>query len=98
MEGKVEPLISDLIGRVEAALAEDDAEMSALRQQLSITAAELEKERNENLEARKALLQLPEVQEQLEYYFNLCRKQSEMLEASAALQARSVELFLNANP
>ena len=59
-----------------------------------------EKERSEN-EALKELelisSQLKQVQEQLEYYFLLSRKQSEMLEASSKLQERMAILLSDAS-
>ena len=44
-------------------------------------------------EAELTLSQLHQIQEQVEYYFLLSRKQSEMLEVSAKLQERAVFLL-----
>ena len=74
------PSIRELIDRVDSALAADDGEISTLRE-------ELDKFKDENS-------RLHEVEEQLEYYFTLCRKQSEMLKQSADLQARTLALLL----
>ncbi len=81
MDESFVPSIRELIDRVDSALAADDGEISALR-------AELDKLRNENVRLR-------EVEEQLEYYFTLCRSQSELLKESTALQARALALLLN---
>lgn len=75
------PSIRELIDRIDSALAADDGEISTLR-------AELDKFRDENT-------RLHEVEEQLEYYFALCRAQSEMLKESADLQARTLALLLD---
>ena len=75
------PSIRELIDRIDSALAADDVEISTLR-------AELDKLRDENT-------RLHEVEEQLEYYFALCRAQSEMLKESADIQARTLALLLD---
>ena len=46
-------------------------------------------------EAELTFSQLHQIQEQVEYYFLLSRKQSEMLEVSAKLQERAVFLLSN---
>lgn len=48
-------------------------------------------------EAELTLSQLHQVQEQVEYYFLLSRKLSEMLDVSAKLQERAVFLLSNAS-
>ena len=44
-------------------------------------------------EAEMILLHLQQVQEELKYYFTLCRRQSEMLSSSEKLAKRTAELF-----
>ena len=53
-------------------------------------------QKSENEEARLALLQLRQVQEELEHYFMLSRQQSELLEANEDLCARFTALLANA--
>ena len=47
MEDRVEPSISELIARIDFALAEDDVELSALRQELAVRDGELSALRQE---------------------------------------------------
>ena len=108
---RVEPSICELIGRIDSALAEDDAEVSALKQEVSALKQELlvlreemagfkaiEAEKYEaQQEAELTLSQLHQSQQELQYYYLLCQKQSEMLDASAKLQAKSFRLLMRAN-
>ena len=75
-----ESSIDDLVLRIDSALAEDDAEMSALRQELSIK-SEL---------ADLTLSQLHQAQQELQYYYQLCETQAEILERSFALLMKAV--------
>ena len=68
--------------------------------QLNLQLSDLRKQvdqQRENDEARLALLQLRQVQEELEHYFMLSRQQSELLEANEDLYARFTALLANAN-
>lgn len=68
--------------------------------QLNLQLADLRKQvdqQRDNDEARLALLQLRQVQEELEHYFMLSRQQSELLEANEDLYARFTALLANAN-
>jgi chromosome segregation ATPase len=122
---RVEPSICELIGRIDSALAEDDAEVSALKQEVSALKQELlvlreemagfkaieaekmagfkaiEAEKYEaQQEAELTLSQLHQSQQELQHYYHyylLCQKQSEMLDASAKLQAKSFRLLMRAN-
>ena len=115
---RVEPSICELIGRIDSALAEDDAEVSALKQEVSVCNQEvsalkqelvvlreemagfkaIEAEKYEaQQEAELTLSQLHQSQQELQYYYLLCQKQSEMLDASAKLQAKSFRLLMRAN-
>ena len=80
MSQPFESSIDDLILRIDSALAEDDAETSALRKELSIK-SEL---------ADLTLSQLHQAQEQLHYYHLLCEEQAEMLEKSLSLLMKAV--------
>ena len=80
MPQPVESSINDLILRIDSALAEDDAEMSALRKELSIK-SEL---------ADLTLSQLHQAQQELQYYHQLCDSQAEILEKSLALLMKAV--------
>ena len=104
---RVEPSICELIGRIDSALAEDDAEVSALKQELLVLREEMagfkaiEAEKYEaQQEAELTLSQLHQSQQELQHYYHyylLCQKQSEMLDASAKLQAKSFRLLMRAN-
>ena len=101
---RVEPSICELIGRIDSALAEDDAEVSALKQELLVLREEMagfkaiEAEKYEaQQEAELTLSQLHQSQQELQHYYLLCQKQSEMLDASAKLQAKSFRLLMRAN-
>ena len=76
----VESSINDLILRIDSALAEDDAEMSALRKELSIK-SEL---------ADLTLSQLHQAQQELQYYYQLFEGQAEMFEKSMTLLMKTV--------
>ena len=68
--------------------------------QLNLQLSDLRKQvdqQRENDEARLALLQLRQVQEDLEHFFMLSRQQSELLEANEDLYARFTALLANAN-
>ena len=68
--------------------------------QLNLQLSDLRKQvdqQRDNDEARLALLQLRQVQEELEHYFMLSRQQSELLEANEDLYARFTALLANAN-
>ena len=80
MAQSFESSIDDLILRIDSALAEDDAETSALRKELSIK-SEL---------ADLTLTQLHQAQQQLQYYHQLCEEQAEMLEKSLSLLMKAV--------
>ena len=80
MAQSFEPSIDDLILRIDSALAEDDAELSALRKELSVK-SEL---------ADLALTQLHQAQQELQYYHRLCENQAEILEKSIALLMKAV--------
>ncbi len=75
-------------------------ELEELRQEVMAKSAELEMMMSEALQARKeaksTLLQLHQVQEELEYYFLLSRKQSVVLDASSKLHSRGAALLLKA--
>ena len=75
MEEAVGSSIKGLIARIDSALAEDDAELSALRKELTAK-AEL---------ADFTLSQLHQAQQELHYYYHLCQSQAELLEKSLAL-------------
>ena len=75
MAQSFESSIDDLILRIDSALAEDDAELSALRKELSVK-SEL---------ADLTLTQLHQAQQELQYYHQLCENQAEILEKSIAL-------------
>ena len=100
---KVEPSINELIDRIDSALAADDAEVAALkqevlelRQQLDGLKAIEEEKREARQEAELTLSQLHQSQQELQHYYLLCQKQSELLDASAKLQARSFSLIAGA--
>ena len=80
MAQSFESSIDDLILRIDSALAEDDAELSALRKELSVK-SEL---------ADMTLTQLHQAQQELQYYHQLCEHQAEILEKSMALLMKAV--------
>ena len=80
MAQSFESSIDDLILRIDSALAEDDAELSALRKELSVK-SEL---------ADLAMTQLHQAQQELQYYHQLCEDQAEILEKSMALLMKAV--------
>ena len=80
MAQSFESSIDDLILRIDSALAEDDAELSALRKELSVK-SEL---------AELTLTQLHQAQHELQYYHQLCEDQAEILEKSMALLMKAV--------
>ena len=80
MAQSFESSIDDLILRIDSALAEDDAELSALRKELSVK-SEL---------ADLTLTQLHQAQQELQYYHQLCEDQAVMLEKSLALLMKAV--------
>lgn len=82
----------EAVRSLSAATLENDQ----LNLQLSDLRKQLDQQR-ENDEARLALLQLRQVQEELEHYFMLSRQQSELLEANEDLYARFTALLANAN-
>ena len=82
----------DAVRSLSAATLENDQ----LNLQLSDLRKQVDQQR-ENDEARLALLQLCQVQEELEHYFMLSRQQSELLEANEDLYARFTALLANAN-
>ena len=81
MAQSFESSIDDLILRIDSALAEDDAELSALRKELSVK-SEL---------ADLTLTQLHQAQQELQYYHQLCENQAEILEKSIALLMKAVD-------
>ena len=78
--GQIESSINDLISRVDSALVEDDAEMSSLRKQLSMKSELVD----------LTLSQLHQVQQELQYYSELCESQAELLENALALLAKAL--------
>ena len=80
MAQSFESSIDDLILKIDSALAEDDAELSALRKELSVK-SEL---------ADLTLTQLHQAQQELQYYHQLCEDQAEILEKSMALLMKAV--------
>ena len=111
MKEQIEPSLAELIGRIDSALAEEDDELVALRQQnATLKAVEadfkaveadfkaVEAERDEALrEAKLTLAQLHEAQQELQHYFLLCQQQAQILKAAEALQARSFALLAKGN-
>lgn len=81
MEEAIGSSIKGLISRIDSALAEDDAELSALRKELSVK-SEL---------ADLTLTQLHQAQQELQYYHQLCENQAEILEKSIALLMKAVD-------
>ena len=68
------------------------------KDQLILQLSDLRKQvdqQRENDEARLALLQLRQVQEELEHYFMLSRQQSKLLEANKDLYERFTALLAN---
>ena len=93
---RVEPSIVELIGRIDSAVSADNVELSSLRRELAAL-REVDAEREEAVrEAELTLSQLHQSQQELQHYYLLCQKQSEMLEASADLQTRSFGLLMDA--
>ena len=93
---RVESSIAELIGRIDSAVSADNDELFSLRRELAALRA-VEAERDEALrEAELTLSQLHQSQEELQHYYLLCKRQSEMLEASADLQTRSFALLMDA--
>ena len=100
---RVEPSIVELIGRIDSAVSADNVELSSLRRALAAL-REVDAEREEAVrereeavrEAELTLSQLHQSQQELQHYYLLCQKQSEMLEASADLQTRSFGLLMDA--
>ena len=79
---------------VEAELTAKIAELEKLEGELVALKDNRDSQVKELLEeAELTLSQLHQIQEQVEYYFLLSRKQSEMLEVSAKLQERAVFLL-----
>ena len=96
MEEPVESSVAELIGRIEAVLADESDELVALRAELEALRA-IEAERDEALrEAELTLGQLHESQKELQHYYLLCRQQAEIMSAAEDLQARSFALLANA--
>jgi chromosome segregation ATPase len=103
MIDRVEPSITELIGRIDSAVSADNDELSSLRRELASLRRELAAlravaaERDQALrEAELTLSQLHQSQEELQHYYLLCKRQSEMLESSADLQTRSFVLLMDA--
>ncbi len=93
---RVEPSISELILRIDSAMSAENDELTSLRQEIAVL-KEVEAERDEaRREAELTLSQLHQSQQELQHYYLLCQKQSEMLDVSAKLQARSFALIINA--
>ena len=94
-------VIGNLASEVENAKELSRRQIDLLESQLTEAKARaysLMEERDEAVdEARLALLQLRQVQEELEHYFMLSRQQSELLEANEDLYARFTALLANAN-
>jgi len=111
MTGQVETSIAELIGRIDLALSEDDAQVNELRQQVASLKQEVYALRQEiavlkpveaelheaQQEAEMTLSQLHQSQQELQRYFLRCQKQSELLKASEELQKRSIVLLATAN-
>ena len=78
MEEAIGSSIKGLISRIDSALAEDDAELFALRKELAAK-AEL---------ADFTLSQLHQAQQELQHYYLLCESQAEILDKSLSLLRR----------
>ena len=91
MAQSFESSIDDLILRIDSALAEDDAELSALRKEHDEELSALRKELSVKSElADLTLTQLHQAQQELQYYHQLCENQAEILEKSIALLMKAV--------
>ena len=102
----LESQLTDAKARAYSLMEERDEAVRSLsaatleNDQLNLQLSDLRKQvdqQRENDEARLALLQLRQVQEELEHYFMLSRQQSELLEANEDLYARFTALLANAN-
>ena len=82
----VESALKQLIARVEASQSLID-ELELQVQQLKL---QLEVQEREH---QSISLQLQKMQEELEYYFLMSRKQSDIIKAAEQLQARAAALF-----
>ena len=92
VEERLEPTISDLIGRIDKALLEDDLEMSSLRQELHDRDAELSVIRKKMSDLQQemdlTMSQLHQAQAASDAH---C--QSDLLKANEELQARTIALL-----
>ena len=97
MEPQVEPSISELIARIDSALASESDELVALRSELALLRS-IESERDEaRREAELTLAQLHESQKELQHYYLLCEQQAKILSAAEDVQARSFALLATFN-
>ena len=88
----VELALQQLFSRVEASQSRIDQlelQVQQLKLQLEIEEREHQKSVSEN---QFLSLQLQKMQEELEYYFLMSRKQSDIIKAAEQLQIRSVAL------
>ena len=95
-----DPFDFEVHSAADSANGVDDAQIiEKLKMQVCRKIYELKKVRKEKAEAQRdsesTLFQLHCVQEHLERYVLLTRRQSEMLSESRALHARAIELLLN---
>ena len=83
----VEAALLQLISKVEASQSLiDELELQVQQLKLQLENQELQLENQENM------------QEELEYYFLMSRKQSDIIKAAEQLQARSAALFTRVVP
>ena len=97
MTDGIESALLQLISKVETSQSLID-ELEVQVQQLKLKLESQEIANKKSLDERdSAFLQLRNLQEELEYYFLLSRKQLEVIKASESLQARASALLVSAN-
>ena len=93
VEERLEPTISDLIGRIDKALLEDDLEMSSLRQELHDRDAELSVIRKKMSDLQQEMdLTMSQLHQAQAALMN-AHCQSDLLKANEELQARTIALL-----
>ena len=97
MESQVEPPITELIARIDSALALDNDELVALREELAALRSIQAERDHAQREAEWTLSQLHEAQKELQHYVLLCQRQAQILSAAEAVQARSFALLAKGN-
>ena len=94
-EGGIELAVQQLITKVESSQAIiDDLESQIQSLELKLKAKDMEYKRMIDLEFESRFLKM---QEELDYYYSLSRKQFELIQAAERLQERTSRLLLGSD-